>query len=293
MATHHTVEADLEFSVDIPGSRTATGTLTGSGTALELRVSHLGLFTGRSDSGAVRGLAEGLADRGLSISVVTPSGPLITLGTQRTSWVQRRVTGSRHIRIERGAGLWSLIRTRRQAPGGGALPAAALAPPPTVLPVAPTMLRRPRRPVTTTHDPQRGGNPRLSLPLGPYPRPGDRQRVFPLRDHVTTIGSAADCHIRLPGLEPLHAEIRHDDEDEFVLVRIGSAGSTRVHGAAVDTAILRTGCGVDLGEWRLSYVREEYADHGRPYGGRIGGELGHQRIQPSRAWQRRQVEEDR
>ena len=32
----------------------------------------------------------------------------------------------------------------------------------------------------------------------------------------------------------------------------------------------------------LTFVREEYADHGRPYGGRIGGELGHQRRQPSR-----------
>jgi hypothetical protein len=32
----------------------------------------------------------------------------------------------------------------------------------------------------------------------------------------------------------------------------------------------------------LTFVREEYADHGRPYGGRIGGELGRQRRQPSR-----------
>ena len=72
--------------------------------------------------------------------------------------------------------------------------------------------------MTTTHDPDRGGNPRLILPLGAYPRAGDRPTVFPLRDDVTTIGSGADCDIRLPGLEPLHAEIRHDDEDEFVLV---------------------------------------------------------------------------
>ncbi len=287
------VEADLEFSVDVDGSRTATGTLTGSGTALELRISDLGVFSGTAGSGAIRGVAKGLADRGLSLSVVTSSGPLITLGAARTSWLQRRITGSRYIRIERVTGLWSLVRGRNLASSGGALPVVALAPPPTLFPVAPTLHRRPRRPVTTTHDPDRGGHPRLSLPLGPYPRPGDRQQVFPLRDDVTTIGSGADCHIRLPGLEPLHAEVRHDDEDEFVLVRIGAAGSTRVHGAPVDTAILRTGCGVDLGEWRLSYVRDEYADHGRPYGGRIGGELGHQRTQPSREWQRRQVEEHR
>jgi len=292
MTTLLNVDADLEFSVDIQGSSTVTGTLTGSGTALELRVSHPSFFSGSSDSAAIRGLAKGLADQGLSIGVVTPAGPLVTLGAARTSWLQRTVTRSRHIRIHRGAGLWALARGRRQAPSGGALPATALVPPTTLLPLAPTMRRRPRRPVTTTHDPYRGGNPRLSLPLGPYPRWGDRQTVFPLRDDVTTIGSGADCHIRLPGLEPLHAQIRHDDADDFVLVRIGSAAETRVHGSRVDTAILRTGCGLELGEWQLSYARDEYADHGRPYGGRIGGELGHQRTQPSREEMRRLVEED-
>ena len=34
--------------------------------------------------------------------------------------------------------------------------------------------------------------------------------------------------------------------------------------------------------WTMTFYREEYADHGRPYGGRIGGELGHQRPQPGR-----------
>ncbi len=267
------------------------GSLTGSGNQLELRVSHPFLFAGRSDSSAVRGLAQGLAARGLSITVVAPGGPLVTLGVARTSWLQRRVTGSRHIRVERRAGLWSLIRARQQAPFGGVLPSAELSPPPTLLPVAPTMRRRPRRAVTTTHDPHRGGNPRLILPVGPYATANDRRQVFPLRDDVTTIGSGPDCDIRLLGLEPLHAEVHHDDEDEFVLVRRDGTGSTRVFGAPVETAILRTGCGIDLGPWHFSYVREEYADHGRPYGGRIGGELGYQRPQPSREWQRRQVEE--
>jgi hypothetical protein len=226
------------------------------------------------------------------IHVVTPSGPLVALGAARTSWLQRRITGSRHIRIERGAALWSLFRGGRLAPTGGALPTTELAPPATPLPVAPTMARRARGPVTTTHDPHRGGNPRLVMPVGSYPRLGDRPKVFPLNDDVTTIGESAECDIRLAELEPLHAEIRHNDEDEFVLVRTGGIAGARVNGAPVESAILRTGCRVDLGRWRLSYVREEYADHGRPYGGRIGGELGHQRPQPSRDWQRRQAEED-
>ena len=57
---------------------------------------------------------------------------------------------------------------------------------------------------------------------------------------------------------------------------------TRVNGAPVDGALLRTGTGVSLGRWYVSFFREEYADHGRPYGGRVGGEFAHQRSQPSR-----------
>ena len=282
MPTDLTVGADLQFSVDIPGSSTLTGSLTGSGKTLELRVSDPSLFAGRADSRAVRGLASALVNRGLSVSVVSSSGPLVTLGAPRTSWLQRRVTGSRHIRIERWAGLWALARARNRSPSGGALPTADLAPPPTLSPIAPTLAGRPSRRVTTTHDPDRGGNPRLILPLGAHPREGDRLTVFPLRDDVTTIGSGADCDIRLAGLEPLHAEIRHDDEDEFVLTRIGGTAETRVHGAPVQSAILRTGSGIDLGERHLTFFREEYADHGRPYGGRRGGEFALQRPQPSR-----------
>ena len=290
MASDLTVEVELDFSVDIPGSGSATGSLTGSGKTLELSVSSPVLFAGRSDLGAIRGLARALAGKGFSVSVVSPSGPFVTLGALQTSWLQRRVTGSRHIRIERGAGLWTLLRGRTRSTSGGALPAADLAPPPTLTPIAPTMARRPRRPVTTTHDPDRGGSPRLILGLGPYPWVGDRPKVFMLRDDVTTIGGGADCDIQLNGLEPLHAEIRHDDADEFVLKRIGSTADTRVRGAPVQSAILRTGCGIGLGEWHLSFFREEYADHGRPYGGRVGGEFGHQRSQPSRMSLQRQAE---
>jgi len=275
------LDADLTFSVDVPGARKVTGHLTGSGTALELRVDNSFVFAGRRDAAAIRGVAAGLAHRGISVTVVDPSGPLVTLGARRTSWVQRRVTRSRHIRIERGAGLWSLARGRAQAGDVRALPAAELAPPVTMWPPAPTFLRR-RRAVTTTHDPHHGGDPRLVMVSRPHPRPGDRPPVFRLRREVTTIGSAPGSDIRLPGLAARHAEIRHDDLDEFVLVRLSRPGTMRVNGAPVDEALLRTGTGVEVGDWALSFFREEYADHGRPYGGRIGGELGHQRTQPPR-----------
>jgi hypothetical protein len=276
------VEADLEFSVDLPESRSVTGRLSGSGKQLELRLTDPSLFAGRSDVSAVRGLADGLARQGFRLTVVAPAGPLVTLGVPRTSWWQRRLTGSRHVRVIRGAGLWSLVRGRLSAPSGGALPAATLVPPSTLFPLVPTLRRRPRRPVTTTHDPEGGGNPRLIMAPSPHPLPGEVQQTFRLRNGVTTIGSAVGCDIRLPGLEDLHAEIRHDDADEFVLVRRCVAGGVRVNGAPVDTALLRTSSRISLGGWTVSFYREEYADHGRPFGGRVGGELGRQRPQPPR-----------
>jgi len=282
MSTDLTVGADLEFTLDLPGSRTVRGSLTGSGKNLRLRVSDPFLFAGRSDASAVRGIADGLARQGVSLSVVAPAGPLVTLGVPRTSWLQRRVTGSRHIRVERGAGRWSLVRGRVQAPTGGALPPAELVPPATPFPLAPTFRRRARPPVTTTHAPRGAGNPRLIMAPAAHPWPGDRREVFRLRGDATTIGSDAGCDIRLAGLDPFEAEVRHDSADEFVVVRLGRRGSTRVHGAPVDTALLRDGSRLNIGDWTMSFHREEYADHGRPYGGRLGGEIGYQRRQPAR-----------
>ena len=88
--------------------------------------------------------------------------------------------------------------------------------------------------------PDRGGNPRLIMAPAAHPLPGDRQEVFRLRGEVTTIGSDAACDIRLAGLDPFEAEVRHDAADEFVVVRLGRPGNTRVNGAPVDTALLRT-----------------------------------------------------
>ena len=287
MALDVSVDADLEVVLDLPGARPVTGSLTGSGKALELRVSDPFLFAGRSDAGAIRGVADGLARRGLTVTVVAPTGPLVTLGAPRTSWLQRRVTGSRHIRVERGAGLWNLLRGRVQAPPGGALPAADLAPPATVFPLAPTFLRRPRA-VTTTHDPSGGGNPRLIMAPRDDAWPGDRQEVFRLRGETTTIGSDPGCDIVLAGLEPVQAQVLHDPDDEFVLVRThGRPDATRVNGAPVDRSLLRTASRVEVGGWTMTFFREEFADHGRPYGGRVGGEIGHQRPQPERPQRRR------
>ena len=38
-----------------------------------------------------------------------------------------------------------------------------------------------------------------------------------------------------------------------------------------------------MGPWRMAFFREEYADHGRPFGGRLGGEFSVQKPQPTRS----------
>jgi hypothetical protein len=97
---------------------------------------------------------------------------------------------------------------------------------------------------------------------------------------VVGIGSAESSAIRLPGLAAQHAEISHDADDEYVLS--AQATDVRVNGERILHARLRTGCRIQIGEHVLVFSREEHADHGRPYGGRIGGELGHQAPQPPR-----------
>lgn len=137
---------------------------------------------------------------------------------------------------------------------------------------------RPRR---TT--PDHGGRPRLIFAPRPTPWPGEKQRVFHLLPAVTTIGSAPDADLRLDGLAERHAEIRRNAADEFYLVQLSPVRDSFVNGKRTDGRhLLRTSMRIEFADWTLSYYREEYADHGRPYGGRVGGEIGHQRPQEPR-----------
>ena len=77
--------------------------------------------------------------------------------------------------------------------------------------------------------------------------------------------------------------LRCGEESFDVEVREATDGPrVAVNGAPVDSSVLRTASRVDLGDRTMSFYREEHADHGRPYGGRAGGEIGHQRPQPTR-----------
>jgi FHA domain len=132
--------------------------------------------------------------------------------------------------------------------------------------------------VTTTHDPRGGGRPRLIFSLGGIALAGSGQREFDLLPGVTIIGSGADADLRLDGLDQHHAEVRRDAADEYIYVDLASSTGSRVDGQPAGEQVLGTGTRIELGRWTLSYYREEFADHGRPYGGRQGGELS---IQPA------------
>lgn len=276
------VTADLRFSVGTADGRTVDGRVHGDGRRLQLELADPAAFAGFADAPAVAGIAEALAHRGLVLDVMEgPDRCLLSLGAVHAPWWQRRITGSRRIRLAGWRALRAPSRARLRELAGrvqGKEPVGGLLPPGTPFPLAPTFARRVRVRPTTTNDPARGGQPRLVLVRDSY-RPGERQPIYWLGEATCRIGSGADCDIRLPGLRELHAEVIHDDNDEFVVV--AHAPATYVHGAPAIRAILRTGARLQVGDWTLAFARAEYADHGRPFAGRIGGELGHQRPQPT------------
>lgn len=267
-----TVEADLQFSVSVDGEQ-MRGTVTGSGTRLELSVDHPTLLGG-SGTEAARALAAQLAAVGLQLTV-TSDRPLAVLGVPRNTLLQRRITGSPHIQVPSLGAAVRLVRLRRRA-----ATATPLVPPATPMPLLPTVMRRPRVP-TTTHDEEGGGYPRLVLvPGGPGTSKAQR-RVWYLVSELT-IGGMPGADLELSGLRAQHAVVRRNEHDEFVLEPVGTA-PVRVNGGVLSgPGLLRTGSRIQLGEHTLAYAREEYADHGRPYGGRVGGELGRQRPQRRR-----------
>lgn len=139
--------------------------------------------------------------------------------------------------------------------------------------------------VTTTHDPDLDGAPRLLVCVagdGTLDHAAvDEQQAFPLSLSRTALGSGDDADIRLEGTLPTAGEIVHDESDEFVYV--DRTGSATINGEAVSARPLRTGDRLELGPWTLMFFREEHADHGRPFGGRQGGEGDRQEAQPSRS----------
>ena len=257
-----------------PGSD-LEGRVTASGSTVHVFVSDPARLPhgGRGVLHDLRVVAAGLAARGVEVCVESPAGTIVRIGDIKPNPLQRLVTWSPHVAIGSPVALAPLLGRRRSA-------TRMPLPPATLFPLVPTVARGVRRRVTTTHYLPGSGRPRLVFAVGSENWDGRAPRVFDLLPGVTRIGSGPDADLRLPGLEPLHAEIRHDADDEYVLHALAPTGGGA---AGHDTdRVLRTGARIDLGSWRVAYFREEFADHGRPFGGRLGGELSRQKPQPPR-----------
>lgn len=132
---------------------------------------------------------------------------------------------------------------------------------------------------TTTHAEWGAGNPRLLISRD------DERFEHRLTEDVARIGSATGNELMLADADPMHATITHDDQDEYVLTLHGEGemnANPDADNLGHNSEILRTGARFTVGPWTLVFAREEFADHGRPYGGRIGGELSDQKPQPPR-----------
>jgi hypothetical protein len=133
-------------------------------------------------------------------------------------------------------------------------------------------------PHITTHDVHGGGSPRLVVVADDHLH-GDVPKMFELRSGVSSIGADQRADICLRGLAQHHADVRRDAADEYVFVHRDPNSRSTINGRDVTHMILHTGDRIMIGDWTLVYSRAESADHGRPHGGRAGGELsaqGHQ-----------------
>ncbi|MCL1869871.1 MAG: FHA domain-containing protein [Promicromonosporaceae bacterium] len=138
----------------------------------------------------------------------------------------------------------------------------------------------------TTHADYGDGDPRLLLGHDGWTWEDEPQTVFWLDREVTLIGSSPEADIQLEGIAPLHAEIRHDESDDYVLeLHDEGKAPTVAGGHYVDRPgdqVLHHGASFRVGAWSLIFQRDEYADHGRPFGGREGGEGSEPLGQPPR-----------
>lgn len=273
-------DIDLQFSVQSPGDPTtgaerASGTVQAAGKTITIATDSLSILpsAGKIDRRALNDLALKLKDLGLVLVINGPNGTVLSLGEVKPGLVSRLGTSSTAIRLGR-PGAYRQLRSR----GAGRPARSLLAIPGTMFPLVPTIRRTYRRSATTTHYARGGGAPRLIYVKDSETWNGVAPHVVPIPEEGLAIGSAPGCGLALAGLDAAHARIVHNDLDEYVLVADGRVGGSAGLGPG-DKYTLRSGARIELGDWRIVFVREEYADHGRPFGGRNGGELAIQRPQ--------------
>lgn len=262
-------DIDLEFSAHLPAedgreSATVNGSIKAAGSEIHVRTDNAELFRlgSRRNLSAVRELADSLASHGIVVTVTVPEGTIVSMGAVEVSALQRLITTSHHIKPGK-ANTWAAV-VRAQASSNFQ---GRLAPPPTPFPLSPTFQRRYRRKPTTTHYSRGGGRPRLIFVRDSETWDGKPPSEYNLTGEITVIGSGPEANFRLPELAASQGTIVHNELDEFVYEAADSSLS------GVHTQVLRTGARLKLGPWRMVFFREEYADHGRPYGGRSAGEF--------------------
>jgi hypothetical protein len=99
------------------------------------------------------------------------------------------------------------------------------------------------------------GHPRL-LVSGPG-APGGDQRTYELQTPVTLLGRGTDCDLRLvdPGVSRHHAELRVEN-DQVVLVDLGSTNGTFVNGQPIRRVALTDGTHISLGRTTLVFRQD-------------------------------------
>ncbi|MGB5935722.1 MAG: FHA domain-containing protein [Ornithinimicrobium sp.] len=281
MAARWAIDADLTFSVTTPtggdgGEQVTAGSITGQGRHLEVRFDDLGAVSSGASIGQGKAVAAELARQRLAVTLIGPHGPVVSVGDVKANRLARLLTRSKHIRVENWRAAASLAGVAGSADSG-----VTLAPPATPWPIAPTF-KWSRRRATTTHDPDGGGRPRLVFSMGSAAQAGQPRRVHDLTPNGTSIGSAESSALVLADVAPQQAEVRRDSDDEYILVALSDNPPTKVNGVHLiegNEKVLRTGTRLQIGRWTMTYTRAEFADHGRPYGGRAGGEFSQQRKQ--------------
>lgn len=276
--------ADLTIDIDVPADDAhpaahVHAVLSTVDNRVHIHSDDILSLVGQPSRAAVRRMAEQLARLGLIVDVSGPDGLIVSLGAVNPSFLHRIVTLSPYMRLGSWTRAATAARARLRPSSRSTRLRASGLPPGTPWPPFPSMGKIPHV-ASTTHDPAGGGNPRLYVSDTSDPDAAWPVGVFHLSPSGATIGSGEGVGLRLAGIDDVQAEIIRTDDDEYVLIARSTRILSTVGGLQLPRQILRTGARIQLGTWRMSYVRDEYADHGRPYGGRIGGELGRQRTQP-------------
>lgn len=105
------------------------------------------------------------------------------------------------------------------------------------------------------------GHPRLLVSAPGAPGGTDSQHIYELQTPVTLLGRGTDCDLRLvdPGVSRHHAELRIEN-DQVVLVDLGSTNGTFVNGQPVRRVALSDGIHISLGRTTLVFRQDSRQD---------------------------------